>query len=156
MPFPKTSELFSGGISTPFRGNAQGGVQMLYGDEYVKKAIEVLVSDCDSDNPFQRGLGIALDNIFQIKGDARWQGRTRAQIVQLFTNYFEPANIARLINVEFQDLGVGGVASEGEVTVVVNFIAIESNTRQQVQVGSAISNNPSTAAALAGGLGGGL
>ena len=137
MPIPSMSELFTGGLSTPFEGAAAGGVRTLYGDEYLKKQIETLAADCDSANPFQ-DLGIGLENVFQIKDDPSWQGKTRAAINLLFKRYFEPANLARLIKVEFQPTpeDVTGVyqSQEGDLVMNITFLSLESNTKQQVML----------------------
>ena len=147
------SKLFSGGVSTPFAADATGSLRLLYGDEYVKKTLEILTSDCDSENPFQRGLGIALDDIFQVQNDPRWQGATRALIQKLFDKYLEPANLARLIKIEFLTAKLlaertGGVTNnvtnfegvEGQLYCNITFLSIESNTKQQVTMGQSTSN----------------
>ena len=133
MPIPKMSELYTGGVSTPFMSGADGGLRMLYGDEYVKKQIESLASDCDSVNPFQ---GIGLENVFQIKDDPQWQGKTRSAVTLLFKRYFEPANLARLVRIEFQEnpTSDNGVyhAADGDMVMIITFLSLESNTEQQV------------------------
>jgi hypothetical protein len=113
---------------------------MTYGDEYVKGAIQTMVADCENANPFQQDLGIAAENVFQIKADARWMGRTRADITRLFSDYFEPANLAKLLRVEYEDPSATGETqqvsgqSDGEVVLVITFLSIESNTEQQLKL----------------------
>ena len=86
-----------------------------------------------------QGPGFALENIFQQRENGAWKSRTRAAVMKIFREYFEPANLAKFVRVDFplQDV-------EGEVVMTIFFRSIETSTVIDVSIpASRASEGPS-------------
>lgn len=69
------------GLNLPV-GTLQGRAVLIEGEEQLKKVIQLAVSDCESDNPFQEE-GIGNDSVFDIN-DALTEQRLRRRVIDAF------------------------------------------------------------------------
>jgi len=115
------------GLALPFAASGEGGLQVLYGDEYILQLVRTYAADCDSDNPFQ-DVGIGLEAVFQVSSAAAWKGQVRRKMQAMFRLYLERTNLAVLKSVSFAK------TEEGEDTMNVIFISIESNEELAINV----------------------
>jgi len=115
------------GLALPFAPSGEGGIKVLYGDEYILQLVRTYAADCDSDNPFQ-DVGIGLEAVFQLSSDGAWKGQVRRKLQQMFKLYLERTNLAVLKSVSFEK------GEEGVDTMNVVFISVESNEELAINI----------------------
>lgn len=116
------------GLALPFQASGEGGLKVMTGDEYIIQLVRTYAADCDSDNPFQNDMGIGLEAVFQVSSDPAWKGQVRRKMQQMFKQYLERTNLAVLKSVNFTK------DTEGEETMNVVFISVESNEELAVSI----------------------
>lgn len=115
------------GLALPFAASGEGGLAVLYGDEYILQLVRTYAADCDSDNPFQ-DIGIGLEAVFQLSSDGAWKGQIRRKMQQMFKLYLERTNLAVLKDVSFAK------TEDGVDTMNVVFISVESNEELAINI----------------------
>ena len=139
----KVSGNYASGISLPFRPDGDGGVALAEGDPYIRGQVVATVSQNDSENPFQ-DLGGTESPVFQNPDDVEWRRVVRRRIERQF-NELDTHALARLKRLRFRR----GEA-DGELTVDLEYINLESTLNQDVTVGLRASDTLGTASAIPG------
>lgn len=117
--------LFAQGIARPVAPNGSGALRAIQGDAYLSQIVEIMVSECESDNPFQQGLGVGADAVFAVDDDPSWKAVIRRKLEAEFKKLAN-ANLAVFGSLIFQ------TQVSGEYTAIVKFRSIETNTDLEV------------------------
>lgn len=118
------------GMRMPVGVDEQGGAAMSAGSDYIHQLLITALRDCESRNPFQ-DLGISERNIFDID-DPVTRGRLMTRVKDVFAR-FEAQSLARLASGS-SAIRWAESEADGEAVLEVQYIDMESNRNQSVQV----------------------
>lgn len=123
---PDRNPTFAQGIARPVQQDGHGSLRTVIGDDYLTMLVQIMVQDCESNNPFQQDLGVGVDAVFGLDSDIAWKGLVRRRLEAEF-RIFNKLNLAKFGSLEFRQGDV-----EGEYLAVVKFRSIETNTDLEV------------------------
>lgn len=109
------------GIALPVGVNTHGGVRLVMGDEQAQKIIGLALSDLDSDNAFQQGIGLGADLVFD-PASPTFRAKVRQRLFNIFEE-FERLKLFRLVRRSIR----WTKAVEGEQTLEFAFINLETD-----------------------------
>lgn len=109
------------GLAIPVGVNTHGGARLVSKDVQARKIIGLALSDLDSDNAFQQGIGLGADMIFD-PSQPTFRAKVRQRLIQIFDD-FERKKLFSLVrrSIKFAK------DSEGEQTLSLQFINLESD-----------------------------
>jgi len=110
------------GLNIPVGVNKQGGAKLVDGDENDQKIIFTALSDNDSENAFQKDLGLGSDMIFNVN-DPNLRALILRKVKTLFDDFFRLHRFKLLTNT------IAWEANEGtqELKLTFKYLNIESD-----------------------------
>lgn len=114
----------SSGLRIPVGVNRQGGTSTVEGDDQADKIIRLALSDNDSDNAFQQGIGLGSAAIFSLRNPS-FRSLVSVKLTEIF-EAFERARLFKLVRTSLR-FEAGG---PGEQIVRFDFINLESDEVQ--------------------------
>lgn len=110
------------GLNIPVGVNKQGGAKLVDGDRNDQKIIFTALSDNDSENAFQKSLGLGSDMVFDVN-DPNLRALILRRVKTIFDDFFRLHRFKLLTNT------IKWNADEGEQTLNLTFkyLNIESD-----------------------------
>jgi hypothetical protein len=110
------------GLNIPVGVNKQGGAKIVDGDRNDQKIIFTALSDNDSENAFQKGLGLGSDMIFDVN-DPKLRALILRKVKTIFDDFFRLHRFKLLANTIAWDSD----ETAGELKLTFKYLNIESD-----------------------------